>query len=119
MAKNPITVFIVTIHFPDLGNLFILLGKMAKKVNGKAKAIEKDNIPNIGFIATPFADWTNIPPIKGPIQEKETRTKVRAIKKIPTEPFWSDCLSIRLIKPGGKEISKKPRRENPNKIKRK
>ena len=90
----------------------ICSGNIASKVKGKANAVEKDNIPKTGFRANPFADWTKIPPTNGPIQENETKTKVRAIKKTPTNPPWSDFLSIELTKLDGKVISKKPKREN-------
>ena len=57
-----------------------------------------------------------IPPTNGPIQEKDTKTKVRAIKKMPTNPPWLDFLSIEFTSFDGKFISKKPKREKPNTI---
>ena len=57
-----------------------------------------------------------MPPTNGPIQEKDTKTKVKAIKKIPTSPPLSDFLSIELTNFEGKVISKNPRREKPNTI---
>ena len=37
-------------------------------------------------------------PTNGPVHENETKTKVKAIKKIPTKPPCCDFLSIEVIK---------------------
>lgn len=87
-SKNPNTTFTVVNQPPDFGNELIQLGKAANKANGKAKAKPKPAIPEVNCIAPPSED--NAPassdPKIGPVQEKETKAKVNAIKKIPMIP---------------------------------
>ena len=40
--------------------------------------------PMVGFRTSPVAASTRIPPTKGAVHEKETRTRVNAMKKAPT-----------------------------------
>ena len=115
--KPKITLSVI-IHLPDFGNLSNALGKIANKVKGNAKAIEKNNIPKIGFICKPLADCTKMLPIKGPVQEKETNTNVKAIKNTPRYPPCSDFLSIDVIRLEGIVNSKNPIKEIPNRTKR-
>jgi len=93
------------------------LWKIANKVNGIAKANEKPNIPITGLIISPWAEAIKIEPATGPVQEKETKTKVNAMKKTPMIPPLSDCASILLTKLEGKTISNQPRNEIPKKTK--
>ena len=82
-SRKPSTTFTVFIQPPDLGRLLSHSGNMAKSVNGMAKAIENANMPRIGFSTNPPADSTKMVPTIGPVQEKETNTKVNAIKNVP------------------------------------
>src|SRR5436190_22757427 len=91
ISMNPRTTFTVLSQPPDLGNDFNQPGKNAKRVNGIAKAAEKPNIPMIGFTNSPPADETKMLPTSGPVHEKETNTRVKAIKKTPDNPPYSDC----------------------------
>jgi len=96
---------------PDLGRLLSHWGNNAKRVNGKAKASEKPNIPTIGFRIMPPADSTRIAPTIGPVQLKETSTSVSAIKKAPPAPPLLTLSSLLLIQLEGKIISKAPKNE--------
>ena len=59
-------------------------GKIAKMVNGIAKARENPVIPIAGVKYDPEVDAsTNKVPMIGPVQEKETNPKVKAMKKMP------------------------------------
>ena len=97
--------------FCGAGEGFIKEGKKANMANGSAKANEKPSMPTMGSIHAPVAAFTKIAPTNGPVQEKETRTKVKAIKNAPVYPplsaFASDLLIIQL----GKTISNIPKKE--------
>ncbi len=56
-------------------------------------------------------------PAKGPVQEKETKTRVKAIKNTPIKPPLSDFASTEFTKPEGRTISNAPKNEIPKKIK--
>src|SRR5690606_34293673 len=100
-SKNPKTTLTELSHPPDLGRLLSHSGKIAKSAKGMAKAKEKANIPKIGWIISPPAEAISIEPTIGPVQEKDTSTKVKAIKKIPVRPPLSPLASILLISPEG------------------
>ena len=91
-------------------------GKMANKVNGIAKAREKPNIPMIGFKKTPCDAAIRMDPANGPVQEKDTKTSVKAIKKTPIKPPLSDLASTEFTKPDGNTISNAPKKEIPKKM---
>ena len=57
---------------------------------------------------------TNKLPIMGPVQEKETNPRVKAIKKMPRNPPRSACLSILFTHEAGNWISKAPKKEKAN-----
>ena len=80
-------------------------------VNGIGKASEKPNIPTIGFRKTPCEAAIKIDPAKGPVQENDTKTSVKAMKNTPNKPPLSDLASTELTKPEGKTISKAPKKE--------
>ena len=48
------------------------------------------------------------------MQEKETKPKVKAIKKMPIKPPFSDLASTLFINADGNVISKAPKNEMPN-----
>jgi hypothetical protein len=73
------------------------LGKNAKNPKGRAKANPKPAIPTVSWSAPPSAvsePASNEPKI-GPVQEKDTIAKVRAIKKIPNTPPLPEAASER------------------------
>ncbi|MNV33277.1 hypothetical protein D3C71_1246390 [compost metagenome] len=90
-------------------------GNIANKPKGMARAMENPNIPIAGPNLSPFeAASTNNVPIIGPVQEKETNDKLKAIKNKPTKPPLSDLASILLTKELGKVISNAPKNEAAN-----
>ena len=96
------------IHLPDLGKEDKRFGNKAKIVKGKASANPKPSIPIVNCIAPPWEDIdpTNKEPKIGPVQEKETKTRVNAIKNIPIKPpIELDLESIELIQLEGTVIS--------------
>ena len=90
---------------------------MANRLNGIDKAKAKPNIPIAGPIAVPIeAACTNSVPIIGPVQEKETSTKVNDMKKILIIPVVeSALLSNLLVHDAGNTSSKAPKKETANK----
>jgi hypothetical protein len=92
-------------------------GKIANKVKGIAKAKEKPSIPIIGFKKAPCEAAIKIEPAKGPVQENETNTNVKAIKKTPMKPPLSDFASTEFTKFDGNTISNAPKNEIPNRMK--
>ena len=90
-SKNPRTTFTVFSQPPDFGNEFIHPGNAANNPKGSARAREKPNIPINGAIPPMVADSTNNVPTIGPVQEKDTSARARAIKKIPIIPPLSEA----------------------------
>ena len=85
---------------------------MAKRAKGNARAREKPVIPIAGpRKLLPLAASTRRVPMIGPVQEKETRLSVKAMKKIPISPPRSLAWSALLIRLLGKVISKTPKNE--------
>ena len=83
-SANPRTTLTEFNHPPDCGKEFNHPGKIAKMVNGIAKAKENPVIPIAGVKYDPEVDAsTNKVPMIGPVQEKETNPKVKAMKKMP------------------------------------
>ncbi len=109
-SKKPKTTLTEFNHPPDFGRLLIQPGKTAKRVNGIANAREKENMPKIGLINSPPAEEIKMEPTIGPVQENETKTKVKAIKKIPIKPPFSALASTLFTKEEGKVISNKPKK---------
>src|SRR5690554_5697906 len=110
-SKNPRTTFTELSHPPDLGKVFSHPGKAANNPNGSAMANEKPSIPMAGALP-PFeaASTINVPTM-GPVQEKETKAKVKAMKNIPMSPPRSARASALLIHELGKVISNAPKNE--------
>ena len=115
-SKNPKTTLTEFNQPPDFGKEFNQPGKIANKVNGMAKAKENANIPKIGLSNAPPAELIRIEPTMGPVQEKETKTKVKAIKKMPVIPPLSDFSSILFTKLLGKVNSNIPKKAMAKKI---
>src|SRR5690606_35799032 len=116
-SRKPRTTLTELSQPPDLGRRFIHSGKMAKSVNGIAKADPKANIPRTGFTNSPPADEIKIEPTIGPVQEKETSTRVKAMKNTPASPPCSALASTLLTKLEGSVISYRPRNDKAKKIK--
>src|SRR5574344_407251 len=119
-SRNPRTTLTVFNHPPDLGKRCKTFGNIAKKANGMAKARAKPNMPTAGPTTEPLvAASTNKVPIMGPVQEKDTSTKVNAIKKMLSMPVvLSACWSILLVQDAGKTMSKAPKKEMAKKTNR-
>ncbi len=84
------------------------MGNRAKIVNGKAKAKPNPSMPMVNWIAPPWEvmEPTNKEPSIGPVHENETKTRVRAIKKIPINPPMEfDLESIEFTQLAGRVIS--------------
>ena len=108
---KPSTTFTEFNQPPDFGRLLSFEGKKAKKPKGKATAIENPNIPIIGRSTDPLAASTSTVPTIGAVQEKDTNTKVKAMKKAPTYPPLSACASDLFTIQEGNTISKAPKKE--------
>ena len=110
---NPNTTFTVFIHPPDFGTDFNSDGKRAKKAKGMASPMEKPSIPRVGPRMFPWVDTaTNRKPMMGPVQEKDTSTRVNAMRKMESNPvvlslFWS----ILFDHEEGSVSSKAPKKE--------
>ena len=107
-SKNPRKTLTVFNHPPDLGSELSHPGNAANNPNGSASAKEKPNIPTKGPIPPMVAASTRSVPTIGPVQEKETKASVNAMKNIPIKPPLSDAESALLIQEFGSVISKAP-----------
>lgn len=87
-SRNPITTFTVFIQEPDRGSFCIMEGKAANRPKGRANANPNPDIPAVNCMAPPseLKDPASKDPRIGPVQEKETRANVSAIKNIPNIP---------------------------------
>ena len=65
----------------------------------------------MGVQNCPWVDLMRTVPTMGPVQEKETSTRVKAMKKTPTRPPRSAFLSLLLTREEGRVISKAPKKE--------
>ena len=86
-------------------------GNRAKMVKGRAKATEKASIVTIGVQNSPWVDLIRTDPTMGPVQEKDTSTRVRAMKKMPASPFLPEAASLLFCQEEGRTISKAPKKE--------
>ena len=105
---NPRTTFTVFIQPPDFGKLCNACGNNANKPKTNAQANPKPakaNVNNVGTLVAPATTPPNKLPRIGPVQENETITKVKAIKKIPINPPASSALEDLLAMELGKVIS--------------
>src|SRR5690606_31897989 len=114
-SRKPKTTLTEFSQEPDLGRLLSHSGKTAKRPKGMAKAREKASMPNMGCRISPPAEAINMDPTIGPVQEKETNTKVKAIKNMPVNPPLSPLASTLLTRPLGRVNSNKPRNARPKK----
>src|SRR5688572_20354488 len=65
----------------------------------------------VGFRVSPEAEAIKILPTIGPVQENETRTSVKAIKKTPSQPPLSAWASALVSHELGKVISNIPKND--------
>ena len=110
-SKNPSVTFTVFNQPPEEGREFNHPGKAANRVNGIASARANPNIPTAGPSKDPpEAALTSSDPMIGPVQEKLTKLKVNAMKKIPTIPPLLEASSALFTQLEGKVISKAPKK---------
>ena len=112
-SRKPNVTLMTFIQPPDLGIDFSHDGNRANSVNGNAKAMAKPNIPIAGAITLPVVDTcTSKNPMIGPVHEKDTSDKVKAIRKILSNPVvFSALLSTALLHLEGSVISNAPKKE--------
>ena len=80
---NPSTTLMVFIHDPDFGTCLSHDGKRAKRVKGRASATANPSMPNAGASQLPLVVVsTRSRPIMGAVQEKDTSTSVKAIRRM-------------------------------------
>ena len=91
-------------------------GKRAKSVKGSARARAKPSMPRAGATTLPDVETsTSRKPTMGPVQEKETSDRVKAIRKMLSSPLVASALlSTALLQLEGSVISKAPRKEAAN-----
>ena len=95
---KPNTILMVFIQDPERGALFSQLGNMAKSVKGSARARAKANMPTVGPTQLPLvAASTSSRPTMGAVQEKLTNTRVKAMRKIESNPVVVEALLSTLL----------------------
>ena len=95
-----------SIHIPEDGIFDKKLGKTDNIENGKAKANPKPDIAKVSSIGllSFVIEPTKRDPSIGPVHEKETIARVRAIKNIPIKLF-EEKESVLLDQVDGSDIS--------------
>ena len=119
---KPRTTFIELSQPPDFGIRFIIEGNKANIVNGNAKANPNPSIPIVGLTTSPLAASTSNAPTIGPVQEKDTITVVKPMKKEASIPPLSTLESAPEAHLFGSTISYAPKNDienTTNKIKNK
>src|SRR5258708_36866636 len=83
-SRKPKTIFTLFIQLPDLGRVCSQLGKSANKAKGSPKARPNPASTTVNWTGPPLGPraLTTKVPRMGPVQEKETNARARAIKKI-------------------------------------
>ncbi len=108
---KPITTFTELSQPPLLGSFLSTSGKKANNVNGNANATEKASIVRTGVQNSPAVDLMSTDPTMGPVHENETKTNVRAKKKMPPKPRVSALASLLLTNHEGIVISNAPKND--------
>ena len=109
---KPRTTFTEFNQPPLLGIFLSNDGNQARSVNGSAKAVAKAAIVRIGIqMLPPLVELIITVPTIGPVQENDTSTRVRAIKKIPSKPPFSAPASLLLTRLEGIVISNAPKND--------
>lgn len=109
---NPRVTFTTFIQPPLFGAFFNHVGKRAKSVKGRARAIANPSMPIVGERMLPMVDTsTSSRPMIGLVQLKETRTSVKAIRKMLSRPVVVSALLFTLLfQRAGRVISKPPKK---------
>src|ERR1700743_739276 len=112
-STNPKQRFRVFIQPPERGRDCNQPGKRAKRAKGRPSANPKPAIATVNCIAPPFCPRapTSRVPRMGPVQEKETMARVRAIKNMPPRLPILDLESTELEMLLGNVISKSPKKD--------
>jgi len=116
ISKNPKTTFTEFSHPPDFGKDCSQFGKIANTVKGKARAKPKPARPAVNGHEPCAAVPASKEPSIGPVHEKETIAKVKAMKKMPAVSSPERAFAL-LAKPDGRVISKYPKKETANTMK--
>ena len=113
---KPSTIFTELSHPPDFGIACKNDGNIAKRANGRASPRAKPPMPTAGPMIAPCeAASTRRVPIIGPVQEKDTSTRVKAMKNMLTRPeVVSALLSMALAQRDGSFISNAPKNDIAN-----
>ena len=104
-SAKPSTTLTLFNQPPLLGMLFRKPGKAAKRAKGKPRATPNPAIPAVNGQAPPATDSTNKLPKMGPVQEKLTKARVRAMKKMPATPPVPSASLARLLQLCGRVSS--------------
>ena len=83
-------------------------------MNGNAKAVENASIVTTGCHTIPEVEFIRTVPTIGPVQENETSTSVRAMKKVPASPPRSALRSVSFTMRLGRVISNAPKNDAAN-----
>ena len=110
---KPSTTLMVVIHEPDFGACFSQAGNMAKSVKGRANASAKPNMPRAGASQLPLVVVsTSSRPMIGAVQENDTSTRVKAMRKMEIRPLVSEAfVSTLLAHESGSLISNQPKND--------
>ena len=92
------------------------VGKRAKRVKGRARAMAKPSMPMAGPSQLPeVVVSTSSSPMMGPVHEKLTSVRVKAMRKMESRPLVSDALlSTLLVHDEGSVSSNHPKNERAN-----
>ena len=106
----------VFIHEPDFGACFNHDGNIAKRVNGRARAMANPNIPTAGATMFPdVAKSTSRKRMIGPVHENDTRARVNAIRNMEISPLVLDAFASTLFAQlDGSDISNHPKKDSAN-----
>ena len=118
ISKNPMNTLKVFIQPPDLGRDFNHVGNTANNAKGIPKANPKPSIAELNWNATADPEPEAVNPVlakaapkTGPVHEKDTRAKVKAMKKIPKIPPTLEAESTLFNNLLGRRISKYPKND--------
>src|SRR4249920_2641943 len=113
---KPKVTFNTCIQCPDRGRVCKAVGNIANKPKGSPNANPNAVKPISGLMKSESSVTILMRlPMKGSVQENETSTRVKAMKKIPISPPRSVIDSDLLIHDEGSLISNTPKNDNPNK----
>ena len=87
--------FTLFIHEPPRVVFLSKAGKSAKRVKGSANATAKPSMPTVGasWLPPEVETSTNRKPIMGPVHEKLTSARVKAMRKMLNKPVVFEALA--------------------------